>query len=182
MAAGLLSLWGSLGFQTFTRLCKSQGIAVLELRVHCERARHAELDADVAQLGFLEGIASDHKYREKPRAEGARPRPRTVRLGKEIAGLSADLPLSPTSSVFVRVDEQNATLWRALITGSSLGPQLSRKLGGSQYPDHPISKASWQQWLQHHAIHALATDCGHHCRSSSSFLTLNNRRVVLTGH
>ena len=72
----------------------------------------------MAQLGFLEGIASDHKYREKPRTEGAQPRPRTVRLGKEIASLSADLPLSPTSSVFVRVDEQNATLWRALITGS----------------------------------------------------------------
>ena len=53
--------------------------------------------------------------------EGARPRPRTVRLGKEIAGLNSDLPLTPTSSVFVRVDEQNVTLWRALITGESSG-------------------------------------------------------------
>ena len=87
-----------------------------------KQAWHAELDADLAQLGFLEGITIDHKYREKTRAEGAQPRPRTVRLGKEIASLSADLPLSPTSSVFVRVDEQNATLWRALITGSSLDP------------------------------------------------------------
>ena len=95
---------------------------MLELRSACEQARHAELGADVAQLGFLEGIVSDHKHREKPRAEGAQPRPRTVRLGKEIASLSADLPLSPTSSVFVRVDEQNAALWRALITGSSPDP------------------------------------------------------------
>ena len=53
--------------------------------------------------------------------EGARPRPRTVRLGKDIAGLNSDLPLTPTSSVFVRVDEQNVSLWRALITGESSG-------------------------------------------------------------
>ena len=93
---------------------------MLESGIACEQARHAELDADAVQLGFLEGIASDHKHREKSRTEGAQPRPRTVRLGKEIASLTSDLPLSPTSSLFVRVDEQNATLWRALITGSSL--------------------------------------------------------------
>lgn len=69
------------------------------------------------QLGFLEGISANHKYKEKVKAEGAQPRPRTVRLGKEIAGLNNDLPLNPTSSVFVRVDEQNSSLWRALITG-----------------------------------------------------------------
>ncbi len=69
------------------------------------------------QLGFLEGISADHKYKEKLKLEGAQPRQRTVRLGKEIAGLNNDLPLNPTSSVFVRVDEQNVTLWRALITG-----------------------------------------------------------------
>ena len=75
----------------------------------------------MAQLGFLEGIADDHKYRDSANREGARPRPRTVRLGKEIAGLNSDLPLNPTSSVFVRVDEQNVTVWRALITGESSG-------------------------------------------------------------
>ncbi len=73
------------------------------------------------QLGFLEGIVDDHKFRERVNSEGARPRPRTVRLGKEIAGLNCDLPLTPTSSVFVRVDEQNVTFWRALITGESSG-------------------------------------------------------------
>ena len=74
------------------------------------------------QLGFIEGIAGDHKYKERANQEGARPRPRTVRLGKEIAGLNNDLPLAPASSVFVRVDEQNATLWRALITGDFRSP------------------------------------------------------------
>lgn len=113
---------------------------MLEVHVACEPARHTELDAGAAQLGFLEGIAGDHKHREKARAEGAHPRPRTVRLGKEIASLTSDLPLSPTSSVFVRVDEQNVTLWRALITGSSLGPRLSQILEGRQYSDYPISK------------------------------------------
>ena len=75
------------------------------------------------QLGFIEGIAGDHKYKERANQEGARPRPRTVRLGKEIAGLNNDLPLAPASSVFVRVDEQNATLWRALITGDFCSPR-----------------------------------------------------------
>lgn len=81
--------------------------------------------------------------------EGARPRPRTVRLGKEIASLNSDLPLAPTSSVFVRVDEQNVTLWRALITG--------------------------ERWLAHALRHArnrlaqkLASLCGDDC---TCFLT-----------
>ena len=81
----------------------------------------------MAQLGFLEGIADDHKYKSKARTEGATPRSRTVRLGKEIAGLNSDLPLNPTSSVFVRVDEQNVTLWRALITGERPGRSQCRE-------------------------------------------------------
>ena len=120
------------GPQTSKRACRSQSIGVLELEIACEPARYPEFEADAVQLGFLEGIASDHKHREKPRMEGAHPRPRTVRLGKEIASLPTDLPLSPTSSVFVRVDEQNVTLWRALITGSSLGLRRSQIPEGSQ--------------------------------------------------
>ena len=34
-----------------------------------------------------------------------------------MAGLQQLLPLNQCSSVFVRVDENNVTLWRALITG-----------------------------------------------------------------
>ncbi len=41
-----------------------------------------------------------------------------VRRDVEVSpGTQVDLPLNYSSSVFVRVDEENLTLWRALITG-----------------------------------------------------------------
>lgn len=73
-----------------------------------------------AQLGFLANMAKESKYSKAAGSEGAQPRQRMVRLGKEVASLNNDLPLNPSSSVFVRVDEQNMTLWQALITGVPL--------------------------------------------------------------
>lgn len=72
------------------------------------------------QLGFTANLATEknHKYSKAAGSEGAQPRPRMVRVGKEVAGLNMDLPLNPSSSVFVRIDEQNMTLWQALITGA----------------------------------------------------------------
>lgn len=71
------------------------------------------------QLGFVAdlGVERNHKYARLASAEGTQPRPRLVRVGKEVASLNVDLPLNPSSSVFVRVDEQNMTLWQAVITG-----------------------------------------------------------------
>lgn len=34
-----------------------------------------------------------------------------------VAGIGSSLPLARGSSIFVRVDEQNVQLWKALITG-----------------------------------------------------------------
>ncbi len=62
--------------------------------------------------------AGDHHYERALAGEGAWPRQRMVRVGKEAAGLAADLPLDPRSSVFVRVGEQQVVLWKALITGA----------------------------------------------------------------
>ena len=44
----------------------------------------------------------DHQYARALAGEGAHPRQRMVKVGKELAGLAADLPLDARSSVFVR--------------------------------------------------------------------------------
>jgi hypothetical protein len=66
----------------------------------------------------VEGLARGSGYAAAAGREGAQPRPRLVRVGKEVASLSRDLPLAPASAVLVRVDEQNMALWQALITGA----------------------------------------------------------------
>jgi len=58
-----------------------------------------------------------HAYAGEAQAETVAPQARTVRLAKELAGLSTLLPLSGSSSVFVRVHPAKQQLWRALITG-----------------------------------------------------------------
>ncbi|CEM23129.1 unnamed protein product [Vitrella brassicaformis CCMP3155] len=66
-------------------------------------------------------LLSCHAYRNEVRKEAASGTPihsaRHARLLKEMAGLSTLLPLNPSSSIFVRFDESNISLWRALITG-----------------------------------------------------------------
>ena len=86
-------------------------------------ARDSE-GSNSVQLGFVADLGADrnHKYGKYAAAEQAQPRPRLVRLGKEVASLNVDLPLNPSSSVFARVDEQNMTLWQALITGAHAYP------------------------------------------------------------
>ena len=62
-------------------------------------------------------VSASHCFKDKARAEGAVPRTRQARVGKELAGMAADLPLNMSSSVFLRVDEKHMMLWKALITG-----------------------------------------------------------------
>ena len=62
-------------------------------------------------------VSASHCFKDKVRAEGAVPRARQARVGKELAGMAADLPLNMSSSVFLRVDEKHMMLWKALITG-----------------------------------------------------------------
>jgi len=85
---------------------------------YCEHMKRYQMDT-------WSQLASNHLFRSSSAAEGVRPRPRMVRVGKELASLTVDLPLNYSSSVFVRVDEENLTLWRALITGPEGTPYSS---------------------------------------------------------
>ncbi|MEW5298580.1 MAG: hypothetical protein WDW36_001686 [Sanguina aurantia] len=70
------------------------------------------------QVDYVEGVAgATHHYRTNCTAEAVCPKARTVRVAKEMSGLPQLLPISASSSVFVRVDEAKATVWRALIVG-----------------------------------------------------------------
>jgi baculoviral IAP repeat-containing protein 6 len=61
-------------------------------------------------------LSGEHTFRGD--SAGDPPAAKQVRrVAKESAGLAALLPLTPSSSVFVRVDERSTSLWRALITG-----------------------------------------------------------------
>ena len=71
----------------------------------------------VLQVEFDEDVKTGHSYANKVASEGVAPRSRQARIGKELAGLAASLPLTLSSSVFVRVDQTHMTLWKALITG-----------------------------------------------------------------
>ena len=68
--------------------------------------------------------------------------PHLTRVAREVAGLGSTLPLSLSSSAFVRVDERSAVLWSVVITG----PEDTPYDGGvfafdfffpSQYPHAP---------------------------------------------
>lgn len=88
----------------------------------CSPAYHHTLTAHqsgccCAQVEFDEAVGSGHSYASKIAAEGVAPRSRQARIGKELAGLAASLPITLSSSVFVRVDQTHMTLWKALITG-----------------------------------------------------------------
>ena len=69
------------------------------------------------QVDMATNVAASHCYKDKASAEGAVLRARQARVGKELAGMAADLPLNMSSSVFLRVDEKHMMLWKALITG-----------------------------------------------------------------
>ena len=70
-------------------------------------------------MEFADSVSTGHSYASKVGVEGVAPRSRQARIGKELAGLAASLPINLSSSVFVRVDQTHMTLWKALITGPS---------------------------------------------------------------
>ena len=74
----------------------------------------------ILQVDLADNVAGGHCYKDKAGQEGAAPRSRQARVGKELAGMAADLPLNVSSSVFLRVDEKQMMLWKALITGITL--------------------------------------------------------------
>ena len=80
---------------------------------------------------MADNVAAGHSFKEKASSEGAAPRSRQARVGKELAGMVADLPLNVSSSVFLRVDEQHMMLWKALITGPPPPPCCTPVLAGA---------------------------------------------------
>lgn len=73
------------------------------------------------QVAFVDSLPF-HTYGKEPDKEKNKPKERVKRLTKEIGSLKVDLPLNESSSVFVRVEETNITLWRVMITGPSDTP------------------------------------------------------------
>lgn len=76
----------------------------------CDCARQAACCAGVvvaaAQVDMVSGLTvGAFHYKSALSGEGAAPRTRAVRLAKEVASLESLLPLHPSSSIFVRVDE-----------------------------------------------------------------------------
>ncbi len=59
--------------------------------------------------------------------EGVQPSERLTRLGREMAGLSADLALSASSSVFVRMDADQVGGGAGRVFASVVGWHLSEK-------------------------------------------------------
>lgn len=74
------------------------------------------------QVDFVSDISKDHAYANDLKKEAAFPKERVVRLGREISALNSLLPVNPSSSIFVRIDEQNLMLWKALIIGPEETP------------------------------------------------------------
>ena len=62
---------------------------------------------------------SGHQYERALATEGAHPRQRMVKVGKELAGLAADLPLDARSSVFVRPSTRAQPLFCMLMARAS---------------------------------------------------------------
>ena len=93
---------------------------------------------------MVAGLARTHKLRPVATSEPNKPRQRMVRLSKEIAGLASELPLHPSSSVFVRVDEADVHLWKALITGAGLAPHCcdACQFHHSHVSDHRTCRGS----------------------------------------
>jgi len=69
------------------------------------------------QVGTSPDVGSRHHYSSAATSDNSYLKARAVRVAREVAGLERMLPLNRSSSVFVRVDEANCFMWRALITG-----------------------------------------------------------------
>jgi len=112
-AAAVLAPPGSEQADASAALASTSNLSASELEaVYCDTLRPLQVE----EVGGLAGEGS-HTYGAEARRESVAPADRVTRLGREISGLMKDLPLSSSSSVFVRVDDERMMVWRALITG-----------------------------------------------------------------
>jgi baculoviral IAP repeat-containing protein 6 len=91
-----------------------------------EEARYEAAMRDF-RVRIVSGVAANHRFVDQARREPTAPaKPRARRVGRELASLESDLPITCSSSVFVVADEANSVLWKAIITG----PQGTPYAGG----------------------------------------------------
>ena len=119
------------------------------------------------QVGTSPDVGSRHHYSSAATSDNSYLKARAVRVAREVAGLERMLPLNRSSSVFVRVDEANCFMWRALITG----PEDTPYSGGcfifdiwfpGQYPTVPPQvscKAAWQYRALCYSSDAVSSFC-----------------------
>lgn len=71
------------------------------------------------QVDAVAGLTAGHHFLSGLRTDSGGTRPRSVRLAKEVASLDSLLPMNESSSVFVRVDEQQVgtAFWGAGAAG-----------------------------------------------------------------
>ncbi|WIA29416.1 hypothetical protein OEZ86_011919 [Tetradesmus obliquus] len=62
-------------------------------------------------------LASRHKFRDEASKDPTGLKARVQKVTSEMAGIERLIDVSPASSIFVRVDDDNTFLWKALITG-----------------------------------------------------------------
>ncbi|GMH33033.1 hypothetical protein BSKO_00867 [Bryopsis sp. KO-2023] len=69
------------------------------------------------QVDFVPNLATNISYSWEFQDEVPVSGKRMAALSREIASLKAVLPLAPSASIFIRLDEEKTVLWQALITG-----------------------------------------------------------------
>lgn len=109
--AGLLLERQATGCDQDEEGCSGSRPSISSDREYCELLQPMQVE----YMPDLKAV--NHSYAHFASVESVQPKARMSRLAKEIAGLQQLLPLNECSSVFVRVDEENVTLWRTLITG-----------------------------------------------------------------
>lgn len=92
---------------------------------------------------ILPGISANHRFLAESQREPTAPsKQRARRVGRELASLECDLPVTASSSIFVVADETNSVLWKAVITGPGNTPYeggcfLFDIYFGADYPSRP---------------------------------------------
>ncbi len=86
-------------------LLLSPASSLTPAEAYCEAIRPLQVDN-------VPGLASlGHTYATQAAGESVHPRSRIARLARELSSLPQMLPTDQGSSIFVRADEENCTLW-----------------------------------------------------------------------
>ena len=88
---------------------------------YCEAMREHVFDVFAADGAGASAGGTAHAFADEA-ARDLRAGPHVARVAREMAGLSATLPISRSSSALVRVDEERVVLWSVAVTGPEETP------------------------------------------------------------